>query len=70
MGTQELFQDATLRRYRELLDAEDAAFDEIEHICEDGDRCRVDAAIVDWQDAVTRRTTFLAEHDLLTPLAT
>ena len=25
-------------KYRELLDAEDAAFDELEHACEEGDR--------------------------------
>ena len=30
--------DGFLRRYRELLDAEDAAFDELEHAVEEGDR--------------------------------
>jgi hypothetical protein len=29
-----------IRRYRELLDAEDEAFDELEHAYEDGERAR------------------------------
>jgi hypothetical protein len=38
--------EAFFRRYRELLDAEDATFDELEHAYEDGDRAH-------WSDDYT-----------------
>ena len=38
MTLAEVIDDHVLARYRELLDAEDAAFDELEHAYEDGDR--------------------------------
>ncbi|MBM3673246.1 MAG: hypothetical protein FJW86_13875 [Actinobacteria bacterium] len=47
------------RRYRELLDAEDAAFDELEHAYEDGDRARYEQDLVQWRSSVERRATFL-----------
>ncbi len=34
-----------MRRYRQLLDAEDTAFDELEHAYEDGDRAHFGAAV-------------------------
>ena len=34
----DVIDEGFLRRYRELLDAEDAAFDELEHAYEEGDR--------------------------------
>ena len=34
--------DHFLSRYRSLLDAEDLAFDELEHACEEGDRAQFD----------------------------
>jgi hypothetical protein len=34
----DVIDEGFFRRYRELLDAEDAAFDELEHAYEDGDR--------------------------------
>ena len=36
--TATVINDHFLLRYRELMDAEDQAFDELEHACEDGDR--------------------------------
>ena len=56
--------DTFLRRYRELLDAEDAAFDELEHAYEDGDRASFEIDLVAWRSAIERRTSFLASHGL------
>ncbi len=51
--------DHFLLRYRELLDAEDAAFDEVEHACEEGNRSHFDAEMVVWQDTLARKLHFL-----------
>ena len=51
--------DHFLSRYRSLLDAEDEAFDELEHACEDGDRAQFDKDMVDWQIALTHKLAFL-----------
>jgi hypothetical protein len=51
--------DHFLLRYRELLDAEDAAFDEVEHACEEGNRTHFDAEMVVWQDSVAKKLSFL-----------
>ena len=53
-----------LRRYRQLLDAEDTAFDELEHAYEDGDRAHFDHDFAEWQAIVERRLTFLERHGL------
>ncbi|HMC52816.1 MAG TPA: hypothetical protein VKI64_08660 [Acidimicrobiales bacterium] len=55
----EVIDEHVLQRYRELLDAEDAAFDELEHAFEDGDRDRFDADLAAWRQAVQRRLVFL-----------
>jgi hypothetical protein len=57
-----------LRRYRQLLDAEDAAFDELEHAYEDGDRAHYDHDFAQWQAIVERRMSLLERHGL-SPLA-
>jgi hypothetical protein len=57
-----------LRRYRQLLDAEDAAFDELEHAYEDGDRAHYDHDFAEWQSIVERRMSFL-ERNGLAPVA-
>ena len=49
-------------RYRALLDAEDAAFDELEHAYEDGDRASFELDLEAWHSAIKRRTTFLESH--------
>jgi hypothetical protein len=54
-----------LRRYRQMLDAEDATFDELEHAVEDGDRARYEHDFAQWQTIVERRVTFLERHGLL-----
>lgn len=59
-----------LRRYRELLDAEDAAFDELEHAYEDGDRAHYEQDLATWRGLVERRFAFLVRHGLApTPVA-
>lgn len=52
--------DHFLLKYRELLDAEDAAFDELEHACEDGDRSHFDEEMSVWQDTLARKLSFLS----------
>ena len=63
--------DHFFRRYRALLDAEDAAFDELEHAYEDGDRTafEVDLAVVALRDRAGGES-FLEAHGLTrrTPL--
>jgi hypothetical protein len=46
-------------RYRELLDAEDAAFDELEHAYEEGDRAHYEQDLAQWRAVVERRASFL-----------
>jgi len=55
----EVIDDHFLRRYRELLDAEDAAFDELEHAYEDGDRSHFEADLAAWQDAIDQKLSYL-----------
>ena len=57
--------DGFLRRYRELLDAEDAAFDELEHAVEEGDREHYELDFAAWKETVNRRLSFLDRHELL-----
>jgi hypothetical protein len=54
-----VIDDDFFRRYRELLDAEDAAFDELEHAYEDGDRARFEQDLEEWRSHVQRRGAFL-----------
>jgi hypothetical protein len=55
----EVIDDHFLRRYRELLDAEDAAFDELEHACEEGDRAHFETDLAAWKDAINRKLAYL-----------
>jgi hypothetical protein len=59
--------DQFFRRYRTLLDAEDAAFDELEHAYEDGDRVSFESDLVMWHSAIARRTSFLADFGSPSP---
>jgi hypothetical protein len=52
------------RRYRELLDAEDAAFDELEHAYEEGDRANYEQDLELWRSSVERRNAFLGRHGI------
>jgi hypothetical protein len=55
----EVIDDHFLRRYRELLDAEDAAFDELEHAYEEGDRRHFEADVASWRAAIERKLAYL-----------
>ena len=67
MAMTEVIDDHTLRRYRELLDAEDAAFDELEHAYEDGDRAHFEADLASWQEAVQRKLAYLRRLGVVAP---
>lgn len=54
-----VIDDHFLRRYRELLDAEDAAFDELEHAFEDGDRGQFQKELTLWCEAINRKLQYL-----------
>jgi hypothetical protein len=54
-----------LMKYRELLDAEDAAFDELEHAYEDGDRAHFEADFTAWRAAVEKRTSYLLRNGFM-----
>ena len=60
MMLEEVVNDHFLARYRALLDAEDAAFDELEHAFEDGDREHFLGDLAAWEHSVERRLAFLA----------
>jgi hypothetical protein len=57
--------DGFFRRYRQLLDAEDAAFDELEHAYEDGDRAHFESDLAMWRDAAEKRQVFLNRRGLV-----
>ncbi len=57
-----MIDDGFLRRYRELLDAEDAAFDELEHAVEEGDRAHYELDLESWKSTVAKRSAFLERH--------
>ncbi len=56
-------------KYRELLDAEDAAFDELEHACEEGDRTHFELEMAAWQKALAKKLSFLQHAGVDLPVA-
>ena len=60
--------DHFLLKYRELLDAEGAAFDELEHACEDGDHARFDQEMGEWQSVLARKALFLHNAGIEVPV--
>jgi hypothetical protein len=63
----EVIDDGFLARYRALLDAEDAAFDELEHAFEDGDRAHFDKDLTLWRQAVERKLSYLHRLGVVMP---
>jgi hypothetical protein len=59
-----VLDEAFMRRYRELLDAEDNAFDELEHAYEDGDREHFETDYVAWQSVLSRKLAFLERRGI------
>ena len=55
----DVIDEGFFRRYRELLDAEDAAFDELEHAYEDGDRAHCEPTSRPGATIVEKRCAFL-----------
>ncbi|HET7490180.1 MAG TPA: hypothetical protein VFJ85_19810 [Acidimicrobiales bacterium] len=55
----EVIDDHFLTRYRELLDAEDAAFDALEHAYEEGDRAHFELDLGAWEEAIARKLAYL-----------
>ena len=55
-----VINDHFFLKYRALIDAEDQAFDELEHACEDGDGPHFDEEMVLWMTALRAKLAFLA----------
>ena len=64
MALEEIVDEHFLNRYRALLDAEDAAFDELEHAYEDGDREHFLVDLGEWERAVERRQAYLVRQGI------
>ncbi len=62
--TPTVFNDHFLLRYRELMDAEDQAFDELEHACEDGDAPHFYKEMALWMTALRAKLAFLERSGL------
>ena len=70
MTLEEVVNEHFLARYRALLDAEDVAFDELEHAFEDGDRDQFVADLEAWRDSVDRRLAYLRRLGFDSPAVT
>jgi hypothetical protein len=57
--TTTVINDHFLLRYRELMDAEDQAFDGLEHACEDGDGPHFNEEMTLWMTALREKLRFL-----------
>jgi hypothetical protein len=64
MGHGSEIDEHFFRRYRELLDAEDAAFDELEHAYEDGNRGEFESDLATWRGTIEKRMAFLERHQI------
>lgn len=65
MALDEVVTEHFLTRYRSLLDAEDAAFDELEHAFEDGDREHFVGDLTAWTQTIESRLAFLARSGIV-----
>jgi hypothetical protein len=63
----EVIDDHFLIRYRALLDAEDKAFDELEHAFEDGDRVHFESDLAAWRAAIERKLKYLHRLGVVSP---
>lgn len=64
MSVPGILDDHQMFRYRELLDAEETAFDELEHAYEDGDRERYATALAGWRLSWEAKSEFLLRNDV------
>ena len=67
MTLSEVIDDQFLARYRALLDAEDAAFDELAHAFEDGNREHFDNDLRAWRQAVEKKLSYLHRLGVVSP---
>lgn len=67
MALEDVVNEGFLARYRALLDAEDTAFDELEHAFEDGDRDHFLGDLAAWEATIERRLAFLARSGVNLP---
>lgn len=67
MTLAQVIDDHFLTRYRELLDAEDAAFDALEHAYEEGDRAHFELDLRAWEDAIERKLAYLRRRGVTLP---
>lgn len=65
----DVIDDQFLARYRALLDAEDEAFDELEHAFEEGDREHFDKDLRAWRQAVEKKLCYLHRLGVVMPPA-
>ncbi len=65
----DVVDDQFLTKYRSLLDAEDEAFDELEHPYQDGDSAHFDIDLAAWRAAVERKLLYLHRLGLVSPPA-
>ena len=64
MTLSEVIDDHFLEKYRALLDAEDCAFDELEHAFEEGDRAHFEKDLAAWQSAIERKLAYLGRFGI------
>ncbi|HVM05924.1 MAG TPA: hypothetical protein VM242_12195 [Acidimicrobiales bacterium] len=67
MTLAQVIDDHFLTRYRELLDAEDAAFDALEHAYEEGDRAHFELDLRAWEAAIERKLAYLRRRGVTLP---
>ena len=59
MTLAEAIDEHFLTKYRTLLDAEDIAFDELEHAYEEGDRAHFEQDLEAWRTAIEKKLAYL-----------
>lgn len=67
MTLAEVIDEHFLTRYRQLLDAEDAAFDALEHAYEEGDRAHFELDLAAWQTAIERKLAYVRRLGITLP---
>ena len=67
MTLSDVIDDQFLARYRALLDAEDAAFDELEHAFEDGNRAAFTDDLATWRKAFEKKLGYLHRLGIVLP---
>ncbi len=67
MTLAEVIDEHFLIRYRALLDAEDSAFDELEHAYEEGDRQHFERDLRAWREAIERKLSYLSRRGVELP---